>query len=175
MSVIQRKKRFLATIYKIWMLRYVDVPKEIGRALQQEYARGGSAARKAKGERGRYIPVVAIVNGRSTRTTLTPAGGGHHRLQYNATLRKAARADVGVDLRLDRESRELPVPVELERALKRRPLLRREFEKLPPGGRMQFLRFVLQAKSPAMREKRVKRAIEVLLERALLRPRGQKN
>lgn len=159
------------------MLRYVDVPKEIGRALQKEYARVGSAARNAKGESGKYIPVVAIVNGRSTRTTLTPAGGGHYRLQFNATLRKAARADVGevvgVELRIDRESREMAVPLELERALKRRPVLRKEFERLPPGGRVQFLRFLLKAKSAATREKRVKRMVEVLLERALLRPRGK--
>jgi hypothetical protein len=86
---------FLATIYKIWMLRYVDVPEEVGRALKKEYARGGSKARKVKGERGKYIPVVAIVNGRRTRTTLVPAGAGLYRLQFNATLRKAARADVG--------------------------------------------------------------------------------
>jgi bacteriocin resistance YdeI/OmpD-like protein/uncharacterized protein DUF1905 len=171
------KNQFLATIYKIWMLRYMDVPKEIGSALQKEYERGGSEARKVKGERGKYIPVVAIVNGRSTRTTLTPAGGGHYRLQLNATLRKAARADmgdvVGVELRIDRLSRDLPVPPELERAMKRRPLLRREFERLPPGGRVQFLRYLLKAKAPATREKRTKRMIEILLERALLRHRGE--
>lgn len=122
------------------MLRYVDVPKEIGRVLQKEYVREGSEARKGESERGKYIPVVAIVNGRSARTTLTPGGAGHHRLQFNATLRKAARADVGdvvgVEVRLDRESRELPVPRGLERAMKRRPVLRREFERLPPGGQM---------------------------------------
>jgi Bacteriocin-protection, YdeI or OmpD-Associated/Domain of unknown function (DUF1905) len=170
-------KQFLATIYKIWMLRYVDVPEEIGRALQREYVREGSEARKGETKRGKYIPVVAIVNGRSARTTLTP-GGGHYRLQFNATLRKAARADVGdvvgVELRLDRETRELAVPPELERAMKKRPLLRREFERLPPGGRMQSLRFMHAAKAPATREKRVKRMIEILLERALLRPRGKK-
>jgi uncharacterized protein YdeI (YjbR/CyaY-like superfamily) len=177
-SAIQNKNGFLSTIYKIWMLRYVDVPKEIGRALQKEFAHKGSLARRTKGEKGKYIPVVAIVNGRSTRTTLTPAGAGHYRLQFNATLRKAARADVGdvvgIELRLDRESRELPVPVELERALDRRALLRKEFEKLPPGGRMQLLRFLRQGKSPEIRQKRVKRMVEILLERALLRPRGKK-
>ena len=178
MMTSANESRFLATIYKIWMLRYVDVPKEIGHALHKEFARVGSAARKTNRERRKYIPVVAIVNGRSTRTTLTPAGGGYYRLQFNATLRKAAQADVGnvvgVELRIDRESRELPVPPELECELKRRPRLRKEFERLPPGGRVQFLRFVLKAKAPATREKRIRRVIEVLLERALLRPRGKR-
>jgi hypothetical protein len=160
------------------MLRYVDVPKDVARALQKEYARTGSEARGAKTERGKYIPVVAIVNGRSTRTTLTPAGAGHYRLQFNATLRKAAHADVGdavgIELKLDRESRELPIPPELAAGLKRRPLLRKEFDRLPPGGRMQFLRFLLKAKAPATRAKYTKRVLEILLERALLRPRRKR-
>lgn len=154
--------RFLATIYRIWMLRYVDVPEGIGRALEKE-----SGKKK-------HIPVVAIVNGRSTRTTLVPAGGGRYRLQFNATLRKAARADVGevagIELRVDREPRDLPVPPELKEALKSRPRLKKEFDRLAPGGRMQFLRYLLQAKAPATREKRMKRLLEVLLERAVIRP-----
>jgi hypothetical protein len=166
-------ERFLATIYKIWMLRYVDVPEEIGRALKKEYARRGSAARKVKGERGKYIPVVAMVNGRSTRTTLVPAGAGRYRLQFNVTLRKAARADVGevagVALKLDSEPRELPVPPELVATLRRRRILQREFDRLPPGQRRQFLLYLSRAKGAETRRKRLERLIEVLLERALLR------
>src|SRR5208282_1962032 len=78
-----KRQRFLATIYRIWMMRYVDVPEAIGRALE-----------KASG-RKKHIPVVAMANGRSVRTTLVPAGGGRYRLEFNATLRKAAHADVG--------------------------------------------------------------------------------
>jgi uncharacterized protein YdeI (YjbR/CyaY-like superfamily) len=116
---------------------------------------------------------VAIVNGRSTRTTLVPAGGGRYRLQFNATLRKAARADVGevvgVALELDRESRDLPIPLELKTALGRRSILGREFERLPPGQRRQFLLYLNRAKAPGTRHKRLQRLLEVLLERGLLR------
>ena len=135
MAPLPKPQRFLATIYRIWMLRYADVPEEVGRALKMEYARRGSDARKVKGERGKYIPVVAIVNGRSTRTTLVPAGAGRYRLQFNVTLRKAARADVGevvgVALKLDHEPRELPVPPDLQAALRKRRILQREFDRLP--------------------------------------------
>jgi len=172
--------RFQATIYKIWMLRYVDVQQEVGRALAKEFAagdkrskRGKPSAKQRKPTQPKYIPVVAIVNGRSTRTTLVPTGGGHYRLQFNVTLRKAARADVGdlvgVELRIDRAPRELPIPLELEAALKSRPRLRKEFERLPTGGRFQFLRW-FSAKSPEVRKKRLLRALEVLTERALLHP-----
>jgi len=173
-------QQFQATIYKIWMLRYVDVPQEVGRALATEFAagdkrskRGKPGAKKRKPTEPKYIPVVAIANGRSTRTTLVSAGGGRYRLQFNVTLRKAARADVGdlvgVELRIDRAPRELPIPPELEAALKSRPRLRKEFDRLPTGGRLQFLRW-FSAKSPEVRKKRLIRALEVLSERALLRP-----
>ena len=72
-----------------------------------------AAARPSAGKRAKpkYIPVVAIVDGKSARTTLVPAGAGRYRMQINTALRKAAQADVGdvvsVELRLDRESREL--------------------------------------------------------------------
>jgi Bacteriocin-protection, YdeI or OmpD-Associated/Domain of unknown function (DUF1905) len=151
---------FQAVIYKIWMLRYVDVPEEIGRALERE-----SGKKK-------HIPVIAIANGRSVRTTLTPAGGGRHRLQFNGVLRKAARADVGdlvgVELRIDHESRELPVPDEIAEALKSRPKARKAFQEMGPATRRQFILYFNKAKSPVVRQKRLARLIEILLERALL-------
>lgn len=155
-------RRFMATIYKIWMLRYVDVPEDVGRTLERDY--GGK----------KYIPVVAVVNSRSTRTTLTPAGAGRYRLQFNATLRKAARADVGdmvgVELRLDHASREMPVPPDLEAALRTRPKARAAFKKMGPGSRRQMLLYLDRGKSPAVRKKYLARFLEILLERALLSP-----
>ncbi|MGB0035866.1 MAG: YdeI/OmpD-associated family protein [Candidatus Acidiferrales bacterium] len=150
----------MATIYKIWMLRYVDVPKEIGHALEKE-----SGKKK-------HIPVVAIVNGRSTRTTLMPAGGGQYRLQFNVTLRKAAHADigdvVGVELRIDRGSRIVPIPAELKDALKHRRAERKVFEKMGKGTRRQLLLYIVKAKSPEVRRKRIARFLEILLEHSLL-------
>ena len=171
---------FLATIYKIWMLRYVDVPEDVGLALAKEYAAATKPSRKkpTRTKRGnpkplpKHIPVVATSNHRSTRTTLVPAGAGRYRLQVNATLRKAARADVGeiigVSLKIDLASRDLPVPPELEAALKSRPRLKKEFDRLTVAGRMQFLRW-FSAKSPEVRKKRLARALEVLTERAVFR------
>jgi hypothetical protein len=159
-------KSFMATIYKIWMLRYVDVPQEISGALEKE-----SGKKK-------HIPVVAISNGRSTRTTLVPAGGGHYRLQFNATLRKAARADVGdvvgVELKLDLASRALPIPPELQQALRSRPRERKVFKEMGPGSRRQFLRYLAKAKSPEVRRKHIARLLEILLERALLGAKSRK-
>ncbi len=168
-----RYQPFLATIYKIWMLRYVDVPEDIGLTLAKEYAAATKPAnRSGMKSLPKHIPVVATSNNRSTRTTLVPAGAGRYRLQVNATLRKVARADVGeiigISLKIDLASRDLPVPPELEAALKSRPRLKKEFNRLTAAGRMQFLRW-FSAKSPEVRKKRLPRALEVLTERALFR------
>jgi Bacteriocin-protection, YdeI or OmpD-Associated/Domain of unknown function (DUF1905) len=152
----------MATIYKIWLMRHVDVPEEIGRALERESGRK------------KHIPVVAIVNGKSARVTLVPAGGGRYRLHLNTALRKAARADAGevvsVELRIDGGSRSLPVPPDLSAGLKRHPKAWRAFQNLAPGHRRHFIQWFDSAKSRAARERRLGRAVDALLERALLRP-----
>lgn len=173
-------QRFLATIYRIWMMRQVDVPEEVSRALAKQLHKSHRAGRKGKaraqapGEatNAKYIPVVAIVNGRRARVTLTPAGGGRYRLQLNTALRKAACADVGdlvsVELRLDLASRELPVPGDLRAALKEHPKARQAFEKLTTSHRRHFIEWFDSAKGSEVRIRRLGRAIDVLLERALL-------
>lgn len=161
MAAQSKPQRFLGTIYKIWLMRHVDVPEEIGRALEKE-----SGKKK-------HIPVVAVVNGKTARVTLVPAGGGRYRLHLNKALRKAACAEAGdvvsVELRLDRGSRRLPVPSDLSAGLKRHPKAWRAFQDLAPGHRRHFIQWFDSAKSSAARERRLDRAVDVLLERALLR------
>jgi Bacteriocin-protection, YdeI or OmpD-Associated/Domain of unknown function (DUF1905) len=176
-------QQFLATIYKIWMMRHVDVPADIADALIKQlpnHKPGAATMREAakpetpaRASQPKYIPVVAIVNGRSARVTLMPAGGGRYRVQLNTALRKAARADVGdvvsVELRLDLRSRELPVPADLRAALKEHPKARQTFGELTTSHRRHFIEWFDSAKGTEARIRRLGRAIDVLLERALLR------
>jgi hypothetical protein len=175
-------KKFRATIYKIWMMRHVDVPAEVAGALAAELCGNEAVQRSSKGQPGgktaqrvrpKYVPVVALVNGCRARLTLLPAGGGRYRIQLNTALRKAARADVGdvvgVELRLDRASREAPVPSDLRLALKENPLARASFNKLSAGHRRHFIQWFDSAKGSDTRIRRLGRAIEFLLARALAR------
>ena len=153
-------------------MRHVDVPEDVARELVKEFGSGvdGRARKKAK---PKYIPVVAVVNGRSAQTTLVPAGGGRYRMQINAAQRKAARSDVGdmvsVEIRIDRASRDLPVPADFRAALAEHPKARKAFEQLPAGQRRQFLLWLQRAKGPETRKRQLNRAIDILLERAILR------
>lgn len=169
----QRKYRFQATIYRIWMMRHVNVPDDVARKLKSEKLDGRPDPHGMKSQ-SKYIPVVAFVNGASARTTLVPAGGGHFRMQVNTRLRKAAHADVGdlvgVELLLDRESREPAVPPDLRAGLRRHAKAWKVFQQLAPGHRRHVITYFDSAKSPGARSRRIDRIVDALLERALLGP-----
>lgn len=175
-----RKKtsgEFLATIYRIWMLRYVDVPDSTVASLYR--TERGPRKNKTYTRPKKYIPVIARVNGRAALTTLVPAGGGRYRMQFNAVLRKAARADVGevvrIELSLDRDSREHAVPADLRAALNRHPKAKRAFEEMPPGLRRQLLKWMDSAKGEATRIRRIEIVIDRMVERAILGAHNSRN
>ncbi|HKV49457.1 MAG TPA: YdeI/OmpD-associated family protein [Candidatus Acidoferrales bacterium] len=168
-----RKKataEFLATIYRIWMLRYVDVPDNAVVSLCP--TKRSHHKSKTNAQPNKYIPVIARVNGRAEPATLVPAGGGRYRMQFNAVLRKAAQADVGevvrIELSLDRDSREQAVPADLRAELNRHPKAKRAFEEMPPGLRRQLLKWMDSAKGEATRMRRIEIVIDRMVERAIL-------
>jgi hypothetical protein len=173
--MVSEPKKFLATIYKIWMMRHVDVPPDIADALIKELqsSKNAEASKRRKLAKPKHIPVAATVNHCASRTTLVPAGAGRYRLQVNTALRKAGGADVGdligVTLQLDTAPRDVAVPAELTSILKQHPKARKEFEQLPPGHRRQLLLYYLRAKSPKARAHVTERFFDHLHERALLR------
>lgn len=146
--------RFVATLYKLGINRCVDVPEEISRAFG------------AKG----YIPVFASVQGLVARTTLIPAGNNQHRLFVDGKIRKKLGVDagnlVGISLRRDKRPNELAMPVDVAAALRKTSGAQKAFENTTPGLRREFLRWVLSAKRPETRAKRIDRAIPILIERA---------
>jgi Bacteriocin-protection, YdeI or OmpD-Associated/Domain of unknown function (DUF1905) len=174
-----RTHHFLATIYKIWVMRHVDVPEDIAKALIDEIHRSSSGSKRAKRATPKHIPVVATVNHFSVQTTLVPAGAGRFRLTLSTPLRKAGAADtgdvIGVTLKFDPNSREVEVPPGYTAALAKNALAKKEFERLPPGHRRQLLSYYLRIKSPAARDRAIEKTIDHLRERALLRPSARKS
>lgn len=160
------------------------MPKDISAAPMRELAkarkskarrRNGNGTTKRRAEKPKYIPVVAIINERSARVTLVPAGGGRFRIQINTALRKVAKADAGdlvsVELRLDLTSRDLPVPPDFRKGLKAFPKARKAFDALTPAHRRHIIEYFDSAKSLDARQRRLGRVIDLLLERAFLSPR----
>jgi hypothetical protein len=155
--------RFMAVIYKIWMMRHIIVPDDVVSALRKQMGKPGAAVKRPAGKKSRYIPVIAVVGGKSTRTTIVPAGGGKYRMQINTRQRKAAAVDWGdpvtVELCVDLASRAVPVPADLRAALAKHPRARQGLKEMPPGHRRQFLLWLGASRNPETRRKHLDRAI----------------
>jgi uncharacterized protein YdeI (YjbR/CyaY-like superfamily) len=99
-------------------------------------------------------------------------------MQINTAQRKAAQVDwgdpVGVELRIDLESRNVSVPTDLRVLLAEHPKARQGFDELPPGHRRQFLLWLDAAKRPETRAKQLARALDHLIERGTLKARKRK-
>jgi hypothetical protein len=146
-------QRFSAKIYKNGINSYVDVPKNVSEA----FAKRGP------------IPIKGHLDSHPICATLVPVGGGRHRLYINSEMRKAAGVDVGdtIKLRLgfDKESREIPVPSDLALALKKNRGAQAAFEKTISSGCKEILGWIVDAKRPETRERRITSAIDHLLGR----------
>jgi hypothetical protein len=143
---------FVAKIVRFTVLYCVDVPAAISREL-------GRAR----------VPVVARVErGSPYRATLVPAGGGRHRLFVNGEIRAEAGVEIGqrvrIEVRVDREPREVPIPPDLTEALRDEGVLG-AWESMPPGQREHILKWIDQAVHEATRAKRIARAVEEALRR----------
>lgn len=149
--MIPRRHVFAAKIYKLWLIRFVDVPKEISQAL-------GNAKER--------IPVCGTVEGLPLRTTLVPSGNGRHRLAIHGDIYRKLRVDaaaiVEISLELDEESREPVLPPSLVAALKFSKVAASEFRAMTTALRRQIVRYLTSAKSEATVERRVAKFVKRL-------------
>lgn len=128
----------------------VDVPPKVVEAL---------------GGKGR-IPVTATFNGVPYRGSIVRMGEG-----AVLGVKKDIMAQAGVsggdtlriEVRNDDAPREVEVPDELAKALKRNAVARRVFDGLSYSHRKEYARHVAEAKRPETRARRVERTIEMLV------------
>jgi len=146
---------FSGRIYKVGIIRFVDVPAEVSREIA-----GGAA----------NVAVQGTVEGVPLRTTLVPRGRGCHRVTIHGEIRKKLRVDAGavveVALERDEESREPAVPPALAMALRLAPRAQAEFRGVTTALRREIVRFVTDVKQEATRERRARTMVRRLEERA---------
>ena len=138
---------FAASIYKVGLIRYVDVPREVSK-------RFGSAA---------HVPVTGTVEGVPVRTTLVSRGKGAYRMAIHSEIRKKLRVDCGavveIAIQLDEESREPELPPALVLALRNAPKAQRRFRGITTALRRQIVRYLTAVKSQETLERRVRRFV----------------
>ena len=142
---------FAAEVYRVGLIRYADVPREVSQAL-------GSG----------HIPVYGFVDRAPLRTTLVPAGNGRHRVAIHGDIYRKLRIDAGavveISIELDQESREPVLPPALVTALKFSKAAAAEFRAMTTALRRQIVRYLTAVKSEATLERRIAKFI-TLLER----------
>jgi bacteriocin resistance YdeI/OmpD-like protein/uncharacterized protein DUF1905 len=151
---------FAARMRKIWILRCVDLPRDISKHI-----------REAAGVKAQHIPVRGWIEGLAMQSTLMPAGGGRYRLHVHSRIWRKLKIDAGatvdVALAIEHERRETPVPADLAAALADEPRALAEFHRVTAAYRRQTIIFLENAKQAKTREKRLKRIVRHMLMRAL--------
>jgi Bacteriocin-protection, YdeI or OmpD-Associated/Domain of unknown function (DUF1905) len=119
----------------------------------------------AVGEGARRFPVVATVNGYTWRTSVARMGG-EFLLGLPREVRQGAGVEAGeevdVTIQLDTAPREVEVPEALAAALAADPQAKASFEHMAFTHRKEYARWIAEAKQQETRQRRVKRALEMI-------------
>jgi hypothetical protein len=157
---------FPARIHKIWIMRCVDVPRDVSKAFRS--VAGGDA---------QHIPVHGWIEGLPMKSTLVPRGGGCYRLHVHSRIWRKLRIDAGatveVTLLLDTEPREVVLPQDFAAGLADEPRALATFNTLTTALRRQIVQYVDSAKHARTREKRIQ-LVRRMHERAAKRKKNKK-
>jgi hypothetical protein len=142
---------FSGRIYKVGIIRYVDVPAKVSRELNASLPN---------------LPVCGSVESLPFRTTMVSRGRGCHRVAIHGDLRKRLRVDAGavveIALERDEESREPVQPPALVMALRQAPKAQSVFRAMTTALRRQIVRNITAVKQQATLERRVARVVRHL-------------
>jgi Bacteriocin-protection, YdeI or OmpD-Associated/Domain of unknown function (DUF1905) len=145
---------FSGKIYKVGIIRFVDVPSYVSRAI------GAGATNVAVAGEVERIPV---------RTTLVPRGKGLYRIAIHGDIRKKLRVDTGavVEIAIERDegSREPVLPPALVLALRNSPKAQAVFRSMTNALRRQIVRYLTSVKQQSTLESRVCKLVRTLERR----------
>lgn len=150
---------FVAKIQKIWIMRCIDVPREICKAVKKEA--GGNP---------KHIPVHGWIDGLAFENTLVPRGGGNFRFHLNSKIWRKLQIDAGaaveVTMSLDSKPREAVVPPDLAAELVGTPRALAAFNSVTPSLRRHIVGWIDKAKQSKTRDKRIQFTVKHMLDRA---------
>ncbi len=152
---------FSGKIYKVGIVRFVDVPAEVCRKI------GGGAA---------HVAVKGEIEGVPVVTTLVSRGKGCYRMAIHGDIRKKLRVDTGavveVAIERDEESREPVLPPALVLALRNSPKEAAVFRGMTTALRRQIVRYLTAGKKESTVERRVAKFLKRLAEMRKKRVNG---
>lgn len=144
------RQEFRAKLYRVALVRWVDLPKRIVADLKLPPAdiKGG----------GQGWNAVLRFNDDLDRVTLLPGKPGKLKLAFKVELLRAAEVEAGdtieFTLEPDTASREPELPEEMRKAFQARPELERRWLTHSVAMRRQVVRYISDAKSAETQAKR---------------------
>jgi Bacteriocin-protection, YdeI or OmpD-Associated/Domain of unknown function (DUF1905) len=148
---------FPARIQKIWIMRCIDIPADIAKAI-----------RGIAGKNVLHIPVHGWIEGLPFQNTLVPRGGGHFRMHVNSKIWRKLGIDAGaaveVTMLLDTEPRKVVLPPDLAAALSATPHALDAFNAQTIALRGHIIDWVNAAKQSRTRDKRVQLVLRRMQE-----------
>lgn len=149
-----------AKLYRITMIRWVDIPIKSVTALKLPRAETKGAAKGWN--------ALLRFNDDLDRVTLLPGKRGHYKLAIKVELLRAAGVEAGDTIKFslspDTASREPDLPAEMAREFLARPQLAERWAAHSVAIRRQLVRYILHAKSPEAQARRCWIFIERLAE-----------
>ena len=140
-----------AKLYKVALVRWVDVPKAAVDRL-------GLTPADIRGATKGWNALLRFNDDLDRVTLFRSSKRGHYKLAFKVELLKAAGVDAGdtIEFTLERDtaSREPDLPEEMARAFRSRPELRERWSAHSVAMRRQVIRYIEQAKSAEVRAKR---------------------
>ena len=137
---------FRAKLYRVAMVRWVDLPKRSIAPLELTPAEN------------RGLHALLRFNGDLDRVTLLPGKPGHYKLAFKVELLRAADVDAGdtisFTLEPDTASREPELPEEMRKAFQARPHLAERWTAHSVALRRQVVRYILDARTAETQAKR---------------------
>jgi len=138
---------------------YLDVPFDVEKIFNE----------KSK------IKVKGTINNVPYRSTLLPHGDGTFFMVVNKTIRDQLGVHVGdsvsVEMMIDADLREVPLPELFEKTLRKNPKKQAIFEKLSYSHKKQYVEWIMTAKKEETRKQRIQQAIGMLLTKKSLKQR----
>jgi hypothetical protein len=112
-------------------------------------------------------PVSVTINGYTYRSTVASMGG-RFMVGVSADVREnagvAAGDEIDVDIELDTKPREVEVPADFAKALKRDPKAKQQFDGLSFSNKRRFVLSIEGAKTQETRHRRIEKAVAALHE-----------
>lgn len=110
------------------------------------------------------VPIIATLDGQEFRTKLAPDGRGGYLIRLKKGMRDQIGKGIGdsvqVTVMVDDAPREIPVPLDLIKALSEHPEVESRFNAMPPAHRNEYVNWINSAKKPVTRRARIEKAVE---------------